>query len=83
LLEEAQCFIIKDQSKIYTACGDGKIPFVSMMDIAVITFHMLTDKKPHNTDYKILGPELLTYNKVWLLFLSFKINRISTLMVAL
>jgi len=54
-----------------------------MMDIAVITFHMLTDKKPHNTDYKILGPELLTYNKVWLLFLSFKINRISTLMVAL
>ena len=79
----AQCFIIKGQSKIYMACSDGKIPFVSAMDIAAVAFHVLTDEKPHNTDHRILGPELLTYDEAWLLFLSFKINRISTLTVAL
>ena len=56
---------IKEEGKIYTACQDGKIPFVSTRDIAAVTFHALTDIEPHNTDYRIFGPELLTYNEVF------------------
>ncbi len=55
---------IKDEGKIYTACEDGKIPFVSAADIGAVAFHVLTDIKPHNTEYRILGPELLTYDEV-------------------
>jgi len=64
LSEEAQRFIIKDTSKIYTACGDGKIPFISTTDIAAVAFKALTDEKSHNNDHRILGPELLTYDQV-------------------
>ncbi|KAI9830056.1 MAG: hypothetical protein M1819_005886 [Sarea resinae] len=60
--EEAARFIVRDQDKIITACGEGQIPFVSASDIAAVAFRTLTDKKPHNTDYRILGPELLTHD---------------------
>jgi festuclavine dehydrogenase len=55
---------IKNENKIYSAAGDGKIPFVSADDIARVAFRALTDKKPHNTEHIILGPELLTYDQV-------------------
>lgn len=58
---------IKEEGKIYTATEDGKIPFVSAKDIAAVAFTALTDEKPHNTSYYVLGPELLTYDQVtWL-----------------
>lgn len=56
---------IKDEGKIYTACGDGKIPFVSATDIAASAFHSLIGTKPHEESYRILGPELLTMDDVW------------------
>ena len=59
---------IKDESRVYSACGDGKIPFVSATDIAAVAFRALTDEKPHNTSYLIVGPELLTYDQVYSLF---------------
>lgn len=55
---------IKDEGKIYTSCGDGKIPFISATDIAAIAFHSLVAEKPPNDMYRILGPELLTYDEV-------------------
>lgn len=55
---------IKTEGEIYTACEDGKIPFVNVADIARVAFHALTDTKPHNTDYRILGP-VLTYEEVY------------------
>ena len=58
---------IKDEGKIYTACGDGRIPFVSAFDIAAVVFRALTDEKSHNTDHRILGPELMTYDQVCLI----------------
>lgn len=64
---ELQHTAIKDESKIYSAAGDGRVPFVSADDIARVAFHALTDEKPHNTDHIILGPELLTYDQVWCL----------------
>lgn len=59
---------IKGEGKIYTACGDAKIPFVSVTDIAAVAFRALADKKSHNTSYRVLGPELLTYDQVNRLF---------------
>ncbi|KAL9604525.1 MAG: hypothetical protein Q9219_000490 [cf. Caloplaca sp. 3 TL-2023] len=55
---------LKDKGKIYTACGDGKIPFVSAEDIAAVALRGLVDKKSHNTAYTILGPELLNFDEV-------------------
>lgn len=62
--EWEQVVLIRDESKIYTACGDGKIPFISADDIAAVAFRALTDEKPQYTDYKVLGPELLSYNDI-------------------
>lgn len=70
--EGAHLATIKGESKIYTACGDGKIPFIGVKDIAAIAFHALTDEKSHNTDYKMLGPELLTHDQVLFLDRYFK-----------
>ena len=55
---------IKHMGKIFTACGDGKIPFISATDIATMAYRGLTDKQPHNTSYRVLGPEKLTYDEV-------------------
>ncbi|KAH1785151.1 hypothetical protein KXX35_009792 [Aspergillus fumigatus] len=50
--------------KIYTACGQGKIPFISAMDIAAVAYRALTDPVSHNCDHWVLGPELLMYNNI-------------------
>lgn len=55
---------IRDESKIYSATGHGKIPWVSADDIAAVAARALTAAEPPNTDYLILGPELLSYNEV-------------------
>src|SRR6187402_1923538 len=55
---------IKNEGKIYTACGDGKIPFISATDIAAVAFHALTDSKITGTSVRVIGPELLTYDEV-------------------
>lgn len=57
---------IRKESKFYTACGDGKVPFIAAADIAAVAFRTLTDEKPHNADYRVLGPELLTFDEVGL-----------------
>jgi len=50
--------------KVYDAAGDGKLPFVSVKDIAAVAYHALVDEDPHNTDHIILGPELMNYQDV-------------------
>jgi uncharacterized protein YbjT (DUF2867 family) len=67
-LEGGHHSTIKGESKIYTACGDGKIPFISATDIAAVAFRALTDTQSHNTDHAVLGPERLTYDEVRRLF---------------
>ncbi|ODM17925.1 hypothetical protein SI65_06713 [Aspergillus cristatus] len=64
LSEEAPSGLIKDLSKIFTACGEGKIPFVSATDIAAVAYRALTDTESHNCDHRVLGPELLTYDEI-------------------
>ena len=56
---------LKDESKIYSACEDAKIPWVSAEDIAAVAFKALTSPKPLDLpDYRVLGPELLSYDGV-------------------
>jgi festuclavine dehydrogenase len=55
---------IKNENKIYSAAGNGKIPFISTKDIARVAVHALTDKRLQAVEYIVLGPELLTYDEV-------------------
>ncbi len=55
---------IRDEDKIFSATGEGKVPFVSVDDIAEAAFRALTDDVSHNTDHLILGPELFSHDDV-------------------
>ncbi|KAF8882042.1 hypothetical protein CPB84DRAFT_1686897 [Gymnopilus junonius] len=54
---------IREHNQITTATGDGRIPFISAEDIAQAAFDGLTVEKSPNTDYLVVGPELLTYDE--------------------
>ena len=62
--EQGHLHTIRNESKFYTASGNGKIPLIASADIAAVAARLLTDPQPHNQDYLILGPELLTYDDV-------------------
>lgn len=55
---------IRDESKIYSAASDGKIPWVSADDIAAVAMRLLTNVDPPNTEYLVLGPQLLSYEEI-------------------
>ncbi|KAK4239073.1 hypothetical protein C8A03DRAFT_43262 [Achaetomium macrosporum] len=55
---------IREESKLYSATGDGKIPWVNADDIAAVAVRALTDRDPPNTEYLVLGPELLSYGDI-------------------
>lgn len=52
---------IRDESRIYSATGAGRVPFVHADDIAQVAHRALTDRTPHNTDHIITGPQALSY----------------------
>jgi festuclavine dehydrogenase len=62
--EQEHLPMIKNEGKLYTACGDGKAPFISALDIAAVAFQVLTDQAPQHSDHRVVGPELLTYDEV-------------------
>ncbi|KAL8723370.1 MAG: hypothetical protein Q9181_007298 [Wetmoreana brouardii] len=64
-LSEAQHLpTIRDEGKLYSATGDGKLPWVSAEDIAAVAFRALTDEKSHDCDHLVVGPELLSYGQI-------------------
>ena len=65
---------ISTLGKIFTACGDGRIPFISADDIAEVAFRALTDETSHDCDHQILGPELLTYDDVCSRFVLYRLG---------
>ncbi|KAI1455901.1 putative ergot alkaloid A [Annulohypoxylon moriforme] len=66
--EGAHGVLLKSESKLFSATGNGKIPFVNAEDIAAVGFHALTSPQPPNRDYVILGSELLSYPDVATIF---------------
>jgi len=62
-LSEQQLLVpIRDRNQIFSATGQGKIPWVSCDDVAEVAYRALTDEVSHNTEHLILGPELLSYD---------------------
>ncbi|KXH66681.1 AFUA_2G17970 family ergot alkaloid biosynthesis protein [Colletotrichum salicis] len=55
---------IMNESTIYSATADGRIPWVATEDIAACAFQLLTQEDAPNDEYLILGPELLSYDEV-------------------
>jgi len=55
---------IREQNEICSATEDGRIPFVSVEDIAQAAYDALVSKKSPNKDYYIFGPQLFSYEEV-------------------
>lgn len=64
LTQPGLAYTISQLNQISTACRDGFIPFISVDDIADVAFRALTIEKSYNRDFRISGPELLTYDDV-------------------
>ncbi|KAI1359866.1 NAD(P)-binding protein [Xylaria arbuscula] len=64
LVEPGLATTISRVNKIFTATQDGKIPFVSADDIAEVAYHALTKEESYNCDFRIIGPENLTYDEI-------------------
>ncbi|GAW13920.1 hypothetical protein ANO14919_033120 [Xylariales sp. No.14919] len=64
LIEPGLVYTIGKLDKIFTATQNGQIPFVSADDIADVAYHALTDGKTYNCDFRVLGPQILTYDKI-------------------
>ena len=62
---------IKEENKVYSATSGAKIPWVSADDIAAVAAHALTTPEPPNTEYLVLGPELLSYEDVSIVCLEY------------
>ncbi|KAJ2914829.1 hypothetical protein MD484_g5577, partial [Candolleomyces efflorescens] len=62
-LFNGQAYSIKAQGELITAVPNGRIPFISVEDIAQAAFDYFTQGSEFKDKY-ILGPESLTYNEV-------------------
>lgn len=55
---------IKEENKLYSATGPGRMPVVSTYDIAAVAAYALTTTDKLGRDFVILGPELLDYKQL-------------------
>ena len=62
---EQQTSAIKNESKIYSAAGEGRIPFISAKDIARVAFEVLTGKEIKLVESILIGPNYLSHQEVW------------------
>lgn len=53
---------IRDEGKIYTAAGDGRVPFIDADDIAAAAEAALLAPESYNHDFVLTGPETLSYD---------------------
>lgn len=49
---------------LYSATGDGRVPFIDAADIAAVAVEALTDRALASRDHVLTGPEALTYDEV-------------------
>lgn len=55
---------IRDAHAIYSATGNGRVPFIDADDIAAVAAAVLTDTKPINGDAILTGTQSLSYDEV-------------------
>ena len=55
---------ILSMNKIISATRDGKVPFISVDDIAAVAFRLLTNKESFNSDFVLTGSRLFSYDEI-------------------
>lgn len=55
---------IRDEGRIYSAAGDGRIPFVDTRDIAAVAATVLNEADHEGQRYVLTGPEAISYDDV-------------------
>lgn len=55
---------IRDESRIYSNTGDGRVPFIDVGDIAAAALAALSAPTPLNTELVLTGAEPLSYDQV-------------------
>jgi uncharacterized protein YbjT (DUF2867 family) len=55
---------IREEDRIYSNTGAGRVPFVDVNDIAAAAFAVLTAPTPLNTEFVLTGEESMTYDQV-------------------
>lgn len=55
---------IVDEDRIYSAAGNGKLPFIAGADIAACALATLVAQRPANGEFILTGNDLLTYDDV-------------------
>jgi ergot alkaloid biosynthesis protein len=53
---------IREANEIYSAAGDGRVPFINADDIAASACAALTAAKAPNADFILTGPQAITYD---------------------
>lgn len=61
---------IRENNEIISATGDGKIPWISVEDIAQVAFDNLTVSRSIDRDLYVVGPHFYTYDEVRSIFSS-------------
>ena len=55
---------IRDDDRIYSAAGDGRVPFISADDIAAAATAALTREVSYNSDFVLTSSKPITYDEV-------------------
>ncbi|MBM7113854.1 ergot alkaloid biosynthesis protein [Archangium primigenium] len=55
---------VRDEDALYSAAGEGRVPFIDAGDIAEVGLRALIDPTAHNTEHVITGPRTLSYAEV-------------------
>src|SRR6516225_7536987 len=59
----AQAEYVRTEGVVYSASGDGKIPYVDGRDVAAVAFATLTQPGHHGKKYVITGSEAISYRQ--------------------
>jgi ergot alkaloid biosynthesis protein len=62
--EQQHLLTIRDEDMIYSATGDGRVPFIDADDIAAVVVHALVTSDFPNGDLVLTGPKTLSYDDV-------------------
>lgn len=59
--EQQHLKTIREEGRIYSATGDGRVPFIDAADIAAVAAEALVRDVPFNRDLILTGPSSLSY----------------------
>jgi ergot alkaloid biosynthesis protein len=54
---------LRDEGAVYSATGEGRVPFIDADDIAEVGVRALIDASAHNTAHLLTGPRALSYGE--------------------